>query len=96
MVPSSVQTVVPSLGPSEVPDQVLPMLSKPASTSLFFPVSKAGQSLEQIARAKAVCAGCPVRRQCLAFALRTGQVHGIWGSLTEEERHQAAKTSRGP
>src|SRR5215470_7423776 len=35
MVPSSVQTVVPSFGPSEVPDHVLPMLSNPASTSLF-------------------------------------------------------------
>jgi len=26
--------------------------------------------------AKAICAGCPARRQCLAFALRTHQVHG--------------------
>ena len=29
------------------------------------------------------------------LALRTRQVHGIWGGLTEEERHQAAKTSQG-
>jgi len=27
-------------------------------------------------------ARCPVRTQCLAFALRTRQVHGIWGGLT--------------
>jgi hypothetical protein len=40
-------------------------------------------------------ARCPVRLPCLAFALRTRQVHGIWGGLTEEERHQAAKTSQG-
>lgn len=53
---------------------------------LFFPVSPVGRSLEQVAEAKAVCARCMVRRQCLAFALRTGQVHGIWGGLTEEER----------
>jgi WhiB family transcriptional regulator, redox-sensing transcriptional regulator len=53
---------------------------------LFFPLSAAGKSLEQAERAKAICAGCPVRRSCLAFALRTGQVHGIWGGLTEEER----------
>ncbi len=38
----------------------------------------------------------PARPRCLAFALRTGQVHGIWGGLTEQERHQAAKTSQGP
>jgi hypothetical protein len=31
---------------------------------------------------------------CLAFALRARQVHGIWGGLTEEVRHQAAKTAR--
>lgn len=55
---------------------------------LFFPVSGAGRSLEQADQAKAVCAGCPVRRSCLAFALSTGQVHGIWGGLTEEERRE--------
>ena len=32
---------------------------------LFFPVSSAGQSLEQVAEARAVCASCLVRRQCL-------------------------------
>jgi WhiB family redox-sensing transcriptional regulator len=55
---------------------------------LFFPVSSTGKSLEQADRAKAVCACCIVRRQCLAFALRTRQAHGIWGGLTEEERSQ--------
>jgi WhiB family redox-sensing transcriptional regulator len=57
-----------------------------ADPDLFFPVSSVGPSLEQAAEAKAVCAGCLVRRECLAFALRTRQVHGIWGGLTEEER----------
>jgi WhiB family redox-sensing transcriptional regulator len=57
---------------------------------LFFPVSGAGQSLEQAEQAKAVCAGCPVRRSCLSFALSTGQTHGIWGGLTEEERREPA------
>jgi WhiB family redox-sensing transcriptional regulator len=40
---------------------------------LFFPVSSTGKSLEQEAEARAVCACCLVRRQCLAFALRTRQ-----------------------
>jgi len=31
----------------------------------------------------------------LAFALWTRQVHGIWGGLTEQERHQVTKTSHG-
>jgi WhiB family transcriptional regulator, redox-sensing transcriptional regulator len=58
---------------------------------LFFPVSGAGRSLEQAEQAKAVCAGCPVRRSCLAFALSTGQAHGIWGGLTEEERREPVR-----
>jgi WhiB family transcriptional regulator, redox-sensing transcriptional regulator len=57
-----------------------------ADPELFFPISAVGKALEQVAEAKAICARCPVRRQCLAFALRTRQAHGIWGGLTEEER----------
>ncbi|MGH3295971.1 MAG: WhiB family transcriptional regulator, partial [Trebonia sp.] len=57
-----------------------------ADPDLFFPVSSAGRSLEQVAEAKAACACCLVRRQCLAFALRTRQAYGIWGGMTEEER----------
>lgn len=49
---------------------------------LFFPVSSKGKSLEQADKAKAVCACCLVQRQCLAFALQTRQVHGVWGGLT--------------
>ncbi|MGH3294030.1 MAG: WhiB family transcriptional regulator [Trebonia sp.] len=41
-----------------------------------------------MAEAKAACACCLVRRQCLAFALRTRQAYGIWGGMTEEERSQ--------
>jgi WhiB family redox-sensing transcriptional regulator len=57
---------------------------------LFFPLSESGKSLDQIAEAKVVCAGCPVRRECLEFALRT-RLQGIWGGLTELERHSAAR-----
>lgn len=59
---------------------------------LFFPVSTAGKSLEQVAEARSVCACCLVRRQCLAFALRTRQTHGIWGGLTAQERDQRHPT----
>jgi WhiB family transcriptional regulator, redox-sensing transcriptional regulator len=61
---------------------------------LFFPVSGSGKCLEQIAQAKAVCAGCPVRRECLGFAQRTGQAHGVWGGLTEQERAQVKRARR--
>jgi len=38
------------------------------------------------ARAKAVCQLCPVRVQCLDYALRNSIRHGIWGGLNGEER----------
>ena len=38
------------------------------------------------AKAKAICASCPVRAQCLDYALRMSIKHGIWGGLNEEER----------
>ena len=57
-----------------------------ADPELFFPVAAHGPAREEIARAKAVCAGCLVRRQCLQFALATGQMHGVWGGTTEDER----------
>jgi WhiB family transcriptional regulator, redox-sensing transcriptional regulator len=60
-----------------------------ADPDLFFPISDSGPALEQAAQAKAICETCRVRRECLAFALQTGQVHGIWGGTTEHERATA-------
>ena len=53
---------------------------------LFFPIGTTGSAVHQIENAKAVCRGCPVEQQCLAWALTTGQDAGIWGGLTADER----------
>lgn len=37
-------------------------------------------------RAKAVCTGCPVRTECLAYALDHRIDHGVWGGMTDRER----------
>lgn len=37
-------------------------------------------------RAVAICHGCPVREECLAYALDTRQMFGIWGGLDERQR----------
>jgi WhiB family redox-sensing transcriptional regulator len=53
---------------------------------LFFPVGSTGPALAQVEAAKAVCAMCPVRPECLQWALATGQDAGVWGGTSEEER----------
>ena len=53
---------------------------------LFFPIGSSGPAVRQRARAKAVCAQCPVRRDCLEWALATEQPYGVWGGLDELER----------
>ncbi len=40
------------------------------------------------ARAKAVCAGCPVARECGAYALATREPYGVWGGMTADEREE--------
>ncbi len=53
---------------------------------LFFPIGTTGQALVQIDRAREVCNQCPVKIDCLEFALETNQDSGIWGGASEEER----------
>jgi WhiB family redox-sensing transcriptional regulator len=38
------------------------------------------------AKATAICTRCPVRLECLDYALRVREPHGIWGGLNEAER----------
>jgi WhiB family transcriptional regulator, redox-sensing transcriptional regulator len=37
-------------------------------------------------RARLLCAGCPVRSECLAEALDNRIEWGVWGGMTERER----------
>jgi WhiB family redox-sensing transcriptional regulator len=67
-----------------------------ADPDLFFPISPGGASQRQVAQAKAVCARCGVRAECLAFAVETRQAHGVWGGLAEEERARLRRSLRGP
>jgi WhiB family redox-sensing transcriptional regulator len=38
--------------------------------------------------AKSVCFACPVRRDCLDYALTNHEQHGIWGGTSERERRR--------
>lgn len=53
---------------------------------LFFP-EKGGSA----ARAKRVCASCPVRAECLEWSLAYDVRFGIWGGLTEDQRQEVRR-----
>ncbi|TDV47776.1 transcription factor WhiB [Actinophytocola oryzae] len=65
-----------------------------ADPELFFPVSDMGPGARQIADAKAVCGRCPVRTQCLDYAVETGLDHGVFGGTTERERRELIRRQR--
>lgn len=41
-----------------------------------------------IREAKRVCASCPVRLDCLDYALANDERFGVWGGLGERERRK--------
>jgi WhiB family redox-sensing transcriptional regulator len=51
----------------------------------FYPLDEDGSGAEP---ARRVCAGCPLRRRCLDYAISTGQPAGIWGGRSTNERTQ--------
>ena len=46
--------------------------------------------------AKALCAQCPVRQQCLAHALEAREPYGVWGGMTEDERGALLDSRNAP
>lgn len=62
-------------------------------SAVFFPEIPTGDVRPHYwEQARAYCAACPVRVECLAFCLpfedETGRRNGMWGGLTPRERDQ--------
>lgn len=49
---------------------------------------------EKIAAAIAVCAECPVREQCLDYAITNGEHDGIWGGTSARARQRLRRARR--
>jgi WhiB family transcriptional regulator, redox-sensing transcriptional regulator len=65
---------------------------------IFFPPSHAERKEEKLrreGRAKSICATCAVRADCLDYAIRIREPHGIWGGLNELERKQLVDRRAG-
>ena len=66
--------------------------------AIFFPPTHFERKDEKEvreARAKAICATCPVKKACLEYAIRIREPHGIWGGLNELERKQVLARRAG-
>jgi WhiB family transcriptional regulator, redox-sensing transcriptional regulator len=48
---------------------------------MFFPAAKEASDV-----AVAICMTCPVRAECLDYALEARERFGVWGGLTEKQR----------
>jgi WhiB family redox-sensing transcriptional regulator len=60
----------------------------------FSPDAERGPSRRnREATAKALCAVCPVVRECLNHALTVREPYGVWGGLTINERDQLLRAA---
>ncbi|SHK90239.1 WhiB family transcriptional regulator, redox-sensing transcriptional regulator [Pseudonocardia thermophila] len=56
------------------PDHGLELPCRSGDADLWF-----AESPQDLERAKALCAGCPIKAECLAGALSRGEPWGVWG-----------------
>jgi len=52
-----------------------------SQVAVFFPAGN--RSMQP---AKTICAGCPVRTECLEYAIADATLVGVWGGTSETER----------
>ena len=55
-------------------------------SDLFFPETKADERA-----AVAICASCPVQRDCLDYAIEADIRFGVWGGLNERQRRRLVR-----
>ncbi len=59
------------------------------SPEVFFPTDGVG-----VIVAQRICRVCPVREDCLEYALEERIDHGVWGGASERERRRLLKARR--
>jgi WhiB family redox-sensing transcriptional regulator len=77
---------------TQIPDEFTWMLRgncRGADTRRFFPSNGVG-----VEAAQRTCAGCPVRDECLEYALVNRIEQGVWGGASERERRRILRQRR--
>jgi WhiB family redox-sensing transcriptional regulator len=77
------------LGFQSPPDWFERALCAEVGPDPFFP--KRGGS---VAPAVSICRACPVRAECLAYAMDVDDLHGVWGGMSEQGRKKARRERR--
>lgn len=95
-----VHAELPVAVPTEVPKRVFPWpdwhrlaACRDAGDRLFFgddPDERPTLRLSDLAKARAICAQCPVARTCLHWALTKPERFGIWGGTSGRQRDRMA------
>ena len=78
--------------PDETPDEYAWMFEarcRGIDPAEFFPSDGTG-----VETAQRVCAACPVRSECLEYALVNRIEHGVWGGASERERRRILRRRR--
>jgi WhiB family redox-sensing transcriptional regulator len=44
--------------------------------------------------AKQICLRCPIKSECLQYAIEAKEQHGVWGGLTAHERRDLRQKTR--
>jgi WhiB family redox-sensing transcriptional regulator len=76
----------------ETPDEYAWMLRgkcRGVNPADFFPSDGLG-----VEAAQQVCHNCPVRVECLEYALENRIEHGVWGGASERERRRILRRRR--
>lgn len=50
--------------------------------------------LDAVLEAKLICMGCPIKINCLEYALADSSLLGVWGGTTEDDRKRIRRRSR--
>lgn len=50
-------------------------------------------SADAAAEARTICGRCPVKGECLTFALADPRLTGVWGGLTDNQRTRLRNAS---
>jgi WhiB family redox-sensing transcriptional regulator len=81
--------LLPVLEPGPGLDWRLLGLCRQVDPDKWFP--EKGASVKD---AKRICQSCPVRLQCLEYALENDERFGVWGGLSERERRRLKRDRR--